>query len=155
MKRVVWAVVLYLWVAQGWALTLTLVDKSTGKETVVEQTDVLSWATPKPLETKTPWTDKVEAFKGIYLAELLKRFDINRTEGNVTLIAWNDYSVVAPLSELLKGKAFLAASRNGEVMKLRDKGPFWLIFDWQGTLGIPKLDSELWSVWQIKRIEVE
>jgi hypothetical protein len=104
------------------------------------------------LRTWTPWTDDVVEFEGVPAARLL---DAVGAAGNVLLaLAMNEYSVEIPVELVRSYPVILAMSMNGERLRLRDKGPLWIIMPWSDY---PELDSEesrYWSVWQLRLIDV-
>ncbi|WP_306150966.1 molybdopterin-dependent oxidoreductase [Roseovarius sp. MMSF_3281] len=103
-------------------------------------------------ETKTVWTQGQQRFDGVWLADLLAEFGI--TEGTLTVQAINDYWVQIPVSEVNRGGALLALMRNDQPMTVREKGPVWLIYNYDSD---PAFRTEMIytrSVWQLDRITV-
>lgn len=104
-------------------------------------------------ETTTIWTMEPQVFSGVWLATLLAHHGI--TTGTLELVAINDYRVEIPVNDVYPGGALLAYERNGEEMLLRDKGPLWLVFDWDDN---PAYRNEIHysrSIWQLDRIIVK
>jgi hypothetical protein len=104
-------------------------------------------------ETTTIWTMGSQVFSGVWLATLLARHGI--TTGTLELVAINDYRVEIPVNDISPNGALLAYERNGEEMSLRDKGPLWLVYDWDDN---PNYRTEIHysrSIWQLDRIIVK
>ena len=103
------------------------------------------------VNTTTPWTDGMQEFRGVPLAALLPNM-VGVFELRLTAV--NDYVVTMPSDLLTDSIPIVAYERNGMLMSIRDKGPFWLIF--------PFDDSETFmtdamlsrSIWQLFRIEI-
>jgi len=102
--------------------------------------------------TSTIWTDDVVMFSGVSLNELLKA--LNTTGQTVELIALNEYSISIPNGELGDQYPIVATRMNGEKMSVRDKGPFWLVYNYDSD---PRFQNETIysrSIWQLNRIKV-
>lgn len=102
--------------------------------------------------TSTIWTEGVQSFSGVDLRSLIDHLGV--TGGTLKITAVNDYSVQIPVSEVVAGGALLADLRDGKPMKVRDKGPLWLVYPYDSA---PEFRNEVVysrSVWQVDRIEV-
>lgn len=102
--------------------------------------------------TVTPWTDGVHQYQGVLLSELLGRIGAN---GN-TLVAHglNDYYAEIDLQQIKGYPILLAMKSDGETMRVRDKGPIWLLYPMSDY---PELDSSIHHasmVWQLNRLEI-
>lgn len=111
----------------------------------------LSSPTSRTLDTEPPWTEGSGRYRGLPLQTLIEESGLRG--GQARLRALNDYVVTVPVAELLNADAFIAAQRNGEPLKRRDKGPFWLIFPWSSRPELQAREVLSWSVWQLKEIE--
>jgi hypothetical protein len=100
--------------------------------------------------TTTPWTDGLQEFEGVPLKGLIHSF----SEGAVVrLTALNDYTVTLPASELGDEYPIVAFRKNGKSLRIRDRGPFWIIYPFHQ----PEFQSEKFfaqSVWQLKTVDV-
>ncbi len=102
--------------------------------------------------TTTIWTDGAVAFSGVSLKTLLDHFMAKGVE--VELVALNDYAIKIPFEELEDDIPIIATRMGGEVMSVRDKGPFWLVYPYDSD---PKYRSEVVysrSIWQLSRVKV-
>ncbi|MFD1008043.1 hypothetical protein [Oceanisphaera ostreae] len=102
--------------------------------------------------TKTPWTDGEHHFRGVLLQDLLQRVGAQSTR--VKAVALNAYfhhfdSGSPELSSLLVATHF-----DGKPMKIRDKGPVWLMLP---LSEYKELDTKLYYellLWQLKSLDV-
>lgn len=102
--------------------------------------------------TNTPWTTEPTKFTGPTFAELAALAPGKVTKAEVT--ALNDYSAEMPADDWEKHGATLAVRVNGELMKIRDKGPFWVMYPIDQdpeTLNIQLYHSRM--VWQVQSID--
>lgn len=105
----------------------------------------------KTLETFTKWTDGPTEFAGVDLADLLDAVGAKGTK--ILAGALNDYFVEIPMSDLETYNVFLALEMNGEVMKIRDKGPIWVIYPQaEGTEPASELNDKM--IWQLRSLEI-
>ena len=103
-------------------------------------------------QTTTIWTEGVQEFTGTPLVEFVEAIGLH--DGAFQAIAANDYAVEVPVSDAVEGGPIIAFLRNGEPMSLRDNGPLWLVYPYDGN---PEYQSEIIysrSIWQLERIEV-
>jgi len=105
--------------------------------------------------TELPWLPKHEAatFSGFTLFDLIAHLKLTNVK-YVTITALNDYKASAPYSDIEKYRPIIAYSMNGEPMKIRDKGPFWFLYNLTlyREIDIPDYHSQM--VWQIKEISL-
>lgn len=103
--------------------------------------------------THSPWYDGVNEFEGPLASAILEAVGADFSE-QLRVTALNDYSAVVPASDMVKHDVILATKINGEILRVRDKGPLFLIYPFDLN---PDLNSEVYynrSVWQIKSIEL-
>ncbi|WBV42464.1 molybdopterin-dependent oxidoreductase [Pseudoroseomonas cervicalis] len=104
------------------------------------------------LRTTTPWTQGAQEFSGVPLAEVMRAV---RPRGQrLWAEGINRYRAELPLSDAWEQGAFLATRRDGAPMRIRDRGPVWLVYPWSER---PELDIPAYherAVWQLRRIEV-
>jgi hypothetical protein len=104
------------------------------------------------LRTWTPWTDGVVEFEGVPARRIL---DAVGAAGSVLVaIATNEYSAKIPVERLRKYPVILAMSMNGKQLRLRDKGPLWIVMPWSDYPELDNQESRHWSVWQLRQIEI-
>ncbi|GLQ32964.1 hypothetical protein [Litoribrevibacter albus] len=132
-------------VSYGYELTVNYENESH----VLSQAQ-LKDLTHDTLTTITPWTDKPQVFSGISIASLMKHFDIHATKAYAK--ALNDYEVEINLNQALAAGAFIVSHVNGEPMKVRNKGPFWIIFPWSDHPHLIERKYQDWSIWQLTEL---
>ncbi|EDM72294.1 hypothetical protein RAZWK3B_08591 [Roseobacter sp. AzwK-3b] len=102
------------------------------------------------ITTTTPWTEGLQEFEGVPLKGLIRAVSENVL---IKLIALNDYTVTLQSSELSDEFPIVAFKMNGKTLRVRDRGPFWIIYPFDK----PEYKSEKFfaqSVWQLKAIDI-
>ncbi|MET4100906.1 hypothetical protein ABIE58_000317 [Roseovarius sp. MBR-78] len=100
--------------------------------------------------THTIWTEGPQRFCGVSLAVLLDHYRIEADQFD--LVAVNDYLVTLGADDIGPVFPVIAHSRNGAPMSLRDKGPFWLVYDYDSNPDFQRETIYTRSVWQLERI---
>ncbi len=109
---------------------------------------------PQRVSTPLPWYKGTRNFTAIKLSSLLDYFHVKNAK-RIKFKALNDYVSVTPVSDIQRYQPYLAFEMDGKRMRVRDKGPFWLIYDLSKT---PSLDTEYFRqqmTWQIATITIE
>ena len=104
-------------------------------------------------ETTSPWYNGRTKFEGVPMNKLMEYVGAKGT--NVNVIALNDYSTVIPLSDFKKYNAILALKVNGEYMRIRDKGPSFIVYPYDS---LPELNNQIYysrSAWQVSKMKIE
>ena len=105
------------------------------------------------MTTVTPWTEGEVTFGGVLARDLLSAVG---AEGSaVHAIALNDYSADIPFSDLVDGEVLLALTLDGEPMRVRDKGPIWIIYPAESPTELQNRDTRRKMVWQLKALRVK
>nr|WP_254170376.1 molybdopterin-dependent oxidoreductase [Serratia marcescens] len=111
-------------------------------------------ALPKTsITTSTAWTPK-EKFTGTSFKDILTEVGI--TGKIVRVHALNDYWVDIPMSDVYKYNIILASKRNDTPLKVRDFGPYFVIYpldEHYEELNKPIFYSRF--VWQVEHITVD
>ena len=105
------------------------------------------------LITWTPWTTGEIEFEGVLARRLMAAVGARGTE--VKAMALNDYQQTIPLGDFDSYDVLLAFRANGHLMRVRDKGPIWIVYPWSDH---PELDDFLTrekSVWQLNALRVQ
>jgi hypothetical protein len=103
-------------------------------------------------ETTTPWDKERVRFEGVPLGRLLDR--LGASGSRLIAVALNDYSAELPIEDIRKHDVLLALKRNGEYMPVRNKGPIFIVYNFDSD---PELKSQKFysrSVWNIAKLEV-
>ncbi|MGB7802823.1 molybdopterin-dependent oxidoreductase [Buttiauxella sp.] len=104
-------------------------------------------------QSTSPWYDGRTTFTGIPLQKLM---DYVGAKGSVVKVtALNDYTTEIPLSDFKKYNVILALKINGEYMRIRDKGPLFVVYPYDS---LPELNNQIYysrSAWQVSRMNIE
>lgn len=104
-------------------------------------------------QTTSPWYDGLTTFEGVPLQKLM---DYVGAKGSVVKItALNDYTTEIPLSDFKKYNVILALKINGKYMRIRDKGPLFVVYPYDS---MPELNNQIYysrSAWQVSRMNIE
>lgn len=104
-------------------------------------------------QTTSPWYNGRTTFTGISLQKLM---DYVGAKGSlVKVTALNDYTTEIPLSDFKKYNVILAMKVNGEYMRIRDKGPLFVVYPYDS---LPELNNQIFysrSAWQVSRMSIE
>jgi len=104
------------------------------------------------LTTWTPWTEGEIEFEGVLGRRLMEAVGAEGTEIHAT--ALNGYQQMIPLGDFQSYDVLLAFRMNGIAMRVRDKGPIWVVYPWSDH---PELDDFITrekSIWQLKALHV-
>ena len=138
--------------APSHASSLTILD-SNGDEIAVYDQAMLASMEVDVIETSTPWTDSVDRYQGVPLQAVL---DSAGAKGkSYSAIALNDYAVSIPSAIIAEHDPIIATHVNGERLTLDNKGPYWIMFDFDSPAvkALPEMRGR--SIWALSEIEVE
>ncbi|MCC1494993.1 molybdopterin-dependent oxidoreductase [Cognatishimia sp. F0-27] len=108
----------------------------------------LDW---QEIVTHTSFTEGPQRFAGPTLASLLEALNIR--SGSLRAQAINDYSVTIPVEHAWRHAVLLAMEHNGARMRVRDKGPIWVVYPLEAHETDAKpFDHEM--IWQLNRLSV-
>lgn len=104
------------------------------------------------ITTSSEVSDKPQLFEGVPLRALIER--VGAKGATLKATALNDYQADIPLDDL-KYEPLLALRVDGQLLKVRDKGPLWIIYprDAYSVLRDARYNAR-W-VWQLSRLRVE
>lgn len=101
--------------------------------------------------TRTAWHKEGAEFKGVLARRLMHA--VGATGETVTGVAANDYRVTIPMTDFTTYDVLLATQIDGKELRLRTKGPIWLIYP-EGVDLPPPLRQER-MIWQLITLHVE
>ena len=104
-------------------------------------------------QTTSPWYDGRPTFTGVPVQKLMDYVGAKGTVVKVT--ALNDYTTIIPLNDFKKYNVILALKINGEYMRIRDKGPLFVVYPYDSK---PELNNQIYysrSAWQVSRMNIE
>ncbi|OQP85048.1 hypothetical protein BTR14_16935 [Rhizobium rhizosphaerae] len=102
--------------------------------------------------TTTPWHKGVVEFSGVTLKAYLDAAKVSPEK--IRFVALNDYVVDADVASLIRGGALLATRQNGVPLPVSDKGPVFVIFNFDAN---PELHHQFYlsrAVWQLAEIDI-
>jgi len=103
--------------------------------------------------TQTPWYKEPVTFEGVPLARLLGILEVHGD--TLVAIALNDYTTEIPITDATKYEPILALKRNGEYMPVRDKGPIFIVYNYDSNSELRSQKFYSRSAWQVTRIEIK
>ena len=110
--------------------------------------EALDW---RDFTTHTSFTDGPQRFSGPTLASVLRALGVH--QGTLRATAVNDYTVEIPVSHAAEHGVILALDHNGRPMRVRDKGPIWVVYPLsEREIARKPFDREM--IWQLVRLEV-
>ena len=104
------------------------------------------------IRTETPWTEGVVEFEGPLLRTVLAHVDA-RGE-TLEAVALNDYSVDIPVQDTVDYPVILALKMNGNTLRVRNKGPLWVIYPWDDYRALRSESYYARAIWQLRRLIV-
>ena len=102
--------------------------------------------------TTTNWTSGPHTFTGVALTDLLETHGVS--DGQIELVAINEYRVFLDADDPTNKGAVLAYLMNGQTMTARDKGPIWMVYDYDSDINFRTETIYSRSIWQLDRIVV-
>lgn len=103
--------------------------------------------------TTTPWTSEAITFEGPWLTDFFDYVGAGST--TYKAIAHDDYSAEVDGLDYSVTPAILAMKMDGKYMRIRDKGPLWIIFPWDSNPEVHKRVNSALSVWQLKAMIID
>ena len=128
------------------------IERKNVGDTAVFDLAMLSGLGTEQLRTVTAWTEGEQLFEGVPLKRVLDA--VGAHGDRLRAVALNDYASTLALDDPAAAHAFLAFKRNGSPMRVRDKGPLWIVFPWSDHPELVTDKIRTWSVWQLKSLEV-
>ncbi|WP_353398708.1 hypothetical protein [Hydrogenophaga sp. 5NK40-0174] len=102
--------------------------------------------------THTPWYDQPRKFTGPRLIDVL---DAVKADGaKIKARAINDYAIEIPVSDLKAHDVVLARLLDDKPMAIREKGPLFVIYNFDSSAELRKSTYYERCIWQLKSIQV-
>ena len=105
------------------------------------------------LRTSTPWTDGTQVFGGVLARDVLAA--AGASGDTVRAVALNDYSYAIEVSDFLDFPVLIATDMNGDRLRVRDKGPLWIVYPRDDYAELRSKDVDYKMVWQLRELVVE
>ncbi len=104
------------------------------------------------LTTKTVWTEGPARFEGVLASKLLEAVAAAGEIADTRAI--NDYKVEIPVSDFQQYPVLLALKMNGAYMRVRDKGPIWVVYPWDQYPELNDEQTKQKAIWQLNEIHI-
>ena len=105
------------------------------------------------LKTTTPWTEGVITFEGVLARDLMAA--VGAAGESVLAVALNDYEKEIPASDFENRDVLVAWNLDGRRMRVRDKGPLWIIYPKKRDAEPHSLETRSRMVWQLHELRVK
>lgn len=103
--------------------------------------------------TATPWQQEPATFSGPSLQALLHA--VGAQGQTLRMLALDDYAVHIPLGHAAQFSPVLSRRINGLVLKVRDRGPLFMIYPFDAIPAVKNEEFYKRSIWHLTRIVVE
>jgi hypothetical protein len=103
-------------------------------------------------KTSTAWTEGQPVFEGVLMKDLFNQ--VGATGDKVTVVALNDYKVDIPMSDFKNFPVILAYRMDGQALRVKDKGPLWIIYPADEFPELNNKQTQNKWVWQVKEIQI-
>ena len=130
-----------------------LISMTNAGQTAVFDRQQLSALGLHTLKTSNPFIKGVHTFEGVYLSDVLKT--VGAMGKTITALAIDGYSSDFPVSDVLKYKPLIAMKRDGKVMRVRTKGPLWIVYPIDQFENLKSERFSGRSIWQLITLTVK
>lgn len=107
----------------------------------------------REVRTTTTWTDGVKRFEGPTVKALLDA--VGARGSQLRAVAINDYAIELDAAEFAAYPAILAMRMDGAELRIRDKGPIWIVYPRDEFPALrTEANNSKW-IWQLKSLTVK
>ena len=114
--------------------------------------DMLHALGTRAISVTTSWMDGTQELSGVLMRDLMAA--VGAEGKTVEAIALNDYTYTIGIEDFSLYPVIIATKLNGNILKIRDKGPLWIIYPLDTFTEKQKVDIERRMVWQLKQLIV-
>jgi hypothetical protein len=107
----------------------------------------------RAMSVTTSWTDGTQEFSGALMRDLMSA--VGAKGKTVEAVALNDYTYAIDIEDFSLYPVILATKLNGKILKIRDKGPLWIVYPLDRFSTAEKDSIERRMVWQLRRLTVQ
>jgi hypothetical protein len=112
--------------------------------------DMLAALPQRQLVTHTPWHQGAQTFTGPLLRDVLAEAGAHgRT---LVAVALNDYRCEIPFEDAERFDVIVARLHNGEPMRVRDKGPLFIVYPFDSDAQLRSDRYYVRSAWQLRSL---
>jgi hypothetical protein len=105
------------------------------------------------LVTRTPWHAGVQSFTGPLLRDVLAQAGAGGQK--LIAVALNDYRCEIPAEDATRFPVIVARLNNGEPMRVRDKGPLFIVYPYDSDAQLRSDRYYSRSAWQLRSLLVQ
>ncbi|MCB1834890.1 MAG: molybdopterin-dependent oxidoreductase [Geminicoccaceae bacterium] len=105
------------------------------------------------IETWTPFTEGSSVWRGVRLRDVMEL--VGGKGGSIRAGALDLYAIDIPMSDILQHDPFIALERDGRKLRVRDKGPAWILYPFADNPGLSEERIVGRCVWQLATITFE
>lgn len=105
------------------------------------------------LTMQTPWTVGEIAFEGVWARDVMNA--VGGSGSIAVAVALNDYRAELPLEDFSERDVLLAFRMDGKTMRVRDKGPIWIVYPPDLNGSDHQVETRAKMVWQLKHLEIK
>lgn len=134
-----------------WAEERIILSVINGSDTTKYSLKQLDNFTQHTIETATPWTAR-HKYSGPLLKDVLLRSGPYKDK-NVKAYALNNYIVEINQDLLDDYSVILATHKDGKAMRIRDKGPIWIMLPLDQYPELDNRSTHGQMVWQLNKLE--
>ncbi|WP_417614991.1 molybdopterin-dependent oxidoreductase [Oceanisphaera sp.] len=117
--------------------------------------EMLSALPQHEFTTTTPWTDGPHHFRGVLLRDLLQRVGgEGAEEREIRAMALNNYHYDIKKEQVAELPLLLTTHLDGQPMKIRHKGPVWLMLPLSDNPSLNTKPNQELLIWQLKTLEI-
>lgn len=114
--------------------------------------DMLAALPQHQLVTRTPWHAGVQNFTGPLLRDVLAQAGASGQK--LVAVALNDYRCEIPVEDAARFPVIVARLNNGEPMRVRDKGPLFIVYPYDSDAQLRSDRYYSRSAWQLRSLQV-
>lgn len=115
--------------------------------------DMLHALGTQTMSVTTSWTDGTQEFSGVAMRDLMEA--VGAKGKTVEAVALNDYTYTIEIEDFSLYPVILATKLNGKILKVRDKGPLWIVYPLDRFTETEKTTIERRMVWQLRQLIVK
>lgn len=104
------------------------------------------------LPVTTSWTDGIQEFSGVPMRDLMEA--VGATGKTIEAVALNEYSQMIEIEDFFRYPVILATKLNGNTIRVRDKGPLWIVYPLDSFTEKERISIEPRMVWQLRELIV-
>lgn len=105
------------------------------------------------LTTATAYTDGKPTFRGVIMSKVLDA--VGATGHKLTAAAVNGYQIELDADEMRRYPILIALEQDGNPLRLRDRGPLWVILPSDQYPELAADTQNFKSIWQLKSLDVK